>query len=205
MWLNRVRESGTSDLNITWKSFSLEQVNSKEGPDWKVWDHPQREQSRSLLALWAAEAARRQGTEAFERFHLALLTARHGGDGRIPLNEIAPMLDVAETSSLDVAKFQRDLNDKGLLDNVARDHTEATQDGGHARLRRFRHAHLHLREWQRGLSQVVHSARRRIDRVLSPLHRPHVGALLFRGAQAAPAAVAQRRCELTRRRADSDG
>ena len=130
MWLNRVRESGTSDLNITWKSFSLEQVNSKEGPDWKVWDHPQREQSRSLLALWAAEAARRQGTEAFERFHLALLTARHGGDGRIPLNEIAPMLDVAETSSLDVAKFQRDLNDKGLLDNVARDHTEATQDYG---------------------------------------------------------------------------
>ena len=38
MWLDRVKRTYKDDLDITWKNFSLQQVNSKEGPEWKVWE-----------------------------------------------------------------------------------------------------------------------------------------------------------------------
>jgi hypothetical protein len=130
VWLDRVREVYGDNLDITWKSFLLEQVNSKEGGDWKVWDNPQRERSKTLLSLWAGEAARRQSRDAFQRYHLALLTARHGSKGRIPLDQAGPLVEVAEATGLDVVRFREDLNDDRLLENVARDHTQAVEEHG---------------------------------------------------------------------------
>ena len=72
----------------------------------------------------AGEAAKRQGDEAFDKFHLALLTARHAGD-RAPLNEDDPIMKIAEESGLDVAQFKKDLEDPALLEIVAKDHEEA--------------------------------------------------------------------------------
>ena len=130
VWLDRVGQVYGKNLDITWKNFSLEQVNSKEGPDWKVWDQPAGYESRSLLSLRAGEAARRQGKGVFERFHLALLTARHGGKGRVPLNEIEPILAVAQEAGLDVGRLQEDLEDSELLNIIARDHAEAVEKHG---------------------------------------------------------------------------
>ena len=130
MWLDRVKKSYGEDLQITWKNFSLEQVNSKNGPDWKVWDQPEEYDSRSLLSLRAGEAARLQGREPFERFHLALLAARHAGDGRISLNEPGPLIEVARDAGLDVGRFQEDLKDRELLGNIGRDHTEGVSKHG---------------------------------------------------------------------------
>ena len=118
------------NLQVTWRHFSLEQVNSKKGPEWWVWDQPDTYDSRSLLSLRAGEAARRQGDEAFGRFHLALLAARHGGDGRIPLNETEPLASVARDAGLDVGRFREDLQDRELLKNIARDHTEGVEKHG---------------------------------------------------------------------------
>ena len=129
VWLRTVKEHYGDRLQITWRHFSLEQVNSKE-EGWKVWDEPDDFQGRSILSLRAAEAARRQGEEAFERFHLALLTARHGGRDRLPLNEIEPLLDVARDSGLDVQKLERDMKDRSLLDKIAEDHTEGVESYG---------------------------------------------------------------------------
>jgi len=130
VWLDRVKRDYGDNLQITWKNFSLEQMNSKEGPDWKVWEQPDTYESRSLLSLRAGEAARLQGTQLFERFHLALLTARHGGDGRIALNHAEPLVEVARNSGLDLGRFEDDLADPALLENVARDHTEAVKVHG---------------------------------------------------------------------------
>ena len=117
------------NLDITWKFFSLDQVNSKEGPGWKVWDQPDGEQRR-FLSLRAGEAARRQGKEAFARFHLALLKARHGAGERIALDETEPLVEVARGAGLDTARFQQDLQDRDLQSSIARDHTEAVEDHG---------------------------------------------------------------------------
>ena len=39
------------DLQIEWRSFALEQVNSKEGDGWKAWEQGSDYVSRGLWAL----------------------------------------------------------------------------------------------------------------------------------------------------------
>ena len=130
MWLDRVKKVYGDNLYITWKHFSLEQNSSKEGDDWKVWEQPDDYQGRSILSMRAAEAARLQGKDAFERFRRALLTARHEGGERVPLNETEPLINVAKQAGLDAGRFREDLADRSLLKNIARDHTEAVEEHG---------------------------------------------------------------------------
>ena len=129
MWLDRVKNAYGDDLEIIWKNFSLEQVNSKEGEDWKVWEQSDIGERRSLMSQVAAEAARRQGPEAHQKFHLALLTARHGGDGRIALNEEEPLIELAEKVGLDGGRLREDMKDPELKKIVGRDHEAATEEG----------------------------------------------------------------------------
>lgn len=134
MWLRRVEgelaKQGTS-LDVTWRHFLLDQVNSKEGPEWKIWEQPEDRQGKGMLAQRAGEAARKQGREAFEEYHLALLVARHGPEGRrISLNEKGPLLEVAREAGLDARKLERDMADSALLEIIGNDHTEAVRQYG---------------------------------------------------------------------------
>ena len=129
MWLDRVKQVYGEDLDITWKNFSLEQINSNEGPEWKAWEQGEPTERRSLLSQIAAEAARRQGPELYDKYHLALLTARHGGQGRIPLNEEEPLVELAEAVGLDVGRFREDLKDPDLAGIIGREHEEAAEEG----------------------------------------------------------------------------
>ena len=130
MWLDRVKKEYSDNLDITWRSFSLQQVNSTAGPEWKVWDQIDLREARSLLASVAGEAAKRQGQYAFDRFHMALLLARNTKAQRMPLNEDHLLIDVAFQSSLDVERFKKDLVDPDLVQIVARDHEEAVDRYG---------------------------------------------------------------------------
>jgi predicted DsbA family dithiol-disulfide isomerase len=130
VWLDRVSDENDGALDITWKNFQLQQINNKEGPEWKVWELPDLHEARSLLAAVAGEAALRQGKELHEKFHLALLTARHGADERIPLNEDGPIVKIAAQVGLDVDRFRKDLSDPTLIQTVQEDHTEAVEQHG---------------------------------------------------------------------------
>ena len=130
MWLDRVKNAYGSRLVVTWRNFCLEQINSTEDPDWRVWEQQDLTQRRSLIAAISGEAAKKQGIEHFEKFHLALLTARHGGNGRIALNEIEPMIDLAGKVGLDIVKFKRDLMDPQLLEVIGNDHKDAVENHG---------------------------------------------------------------------------
>ncbi|MDQ3856207.1 MAG: DsbA family protein [Chloroflexota bacterium] len=112
-------------LDLDWRYFSLEQVNWKEGETSKVWEQPE-DSTRSLAAFKGAEAARRQGREAFDRFHHALLHARHR-EGRDLSRET--VLDAAREATLDLERFTADLESQDILDSLARDHQAATQRG----------------------------------------------------------------------------
>ncbi len=114
-------------LQVTWRYFSLEQVNNKFGPDWKLWEQPESYPSRARLCFKGAEAARRQGDDAFKRFHLALLTARHV-DGK-ELTESQTILDAARQAELDMDKFETDF-ESANLDAVGRDHEEGVNTLG---------------------------------------------------------------------------
>ena len=125
MWLSKVKETYQDNLQVDWQPFSLKQVNSEEeeGPEWKAWEQP-----GALLAHRAGEAARRQGPKAFEAYHLALLRARH--EDRRDLDDEETILDTARAVGLDVARFQEDLADKSLLEDIARSHTKAVEEYG---------------------------------------------------------------------------
>ena len=118
-----MKETYGSDLQVDWQPFALEQANSKEGPEWKAWEQPD-----ALLALRAGEAARRQGSKAFEDFHPVLLKARH--EDRRDLAEEQTIMDAAKEAGLDMARFRQDLEDKSLLDYIGKSHAKAVDDFG---------------------------------------------------------------------------
>ncbi|GIW03921.1 MAG: hypothetical protein KatS3mg059_0541 [Thermomicrobiales bacterium] len=88
VWLRAVQHQLGERLIIRWRYFPLEQVNSGEGPDWKLWEQPSDFKSRGRDAFHAAIAARQQGEDAFQRFHYALLDLKHvqGKRSRPPFN-----------------------------------------------------------------------------------------------------------------------
>ena len=123
-----MREETGPKLTINWRYFSLEQVNSQQGPDWKIWEQPEGYASRGLPAFRAAEAARRQGEAAFGRFHIALLRARH--EQRRDIADVNTLVEVAESVGLEMTGFQEGLTDRKLLTRLAEDHTFAVESLG---------------------------------------------------------------------------
>jgi len=117
-----------SKLIINWRYFSLEQANSQQGPQWKLWEQPEDYASRGLRAFLAAEAARRQGEAAFDRFHTALLRARH--EQRRDIADTNTLIELAESAGVDMTRFQKDIADRQLLTRLAQDHTFAVDTLG---------------------------------------------------------------------------
>ena len=130
VWLYRVKDVCGDRVDITWKHFQLEQANNSDDSGWKVWDQCSDYKPRSLLAAKAGEAARRQGLEVFNRFHLALLEARHGGARRITLNNEEHITQIAKVEQLNVPRFIDDLRDPTLLKRISSDHMRAVEDYG---------------------------------------------------------------------------
>ena len=128
MWLSRVKEVWEDDLQITWRYFSLEQANQQEDSEFRVWEQPDHQQPRGVWALRAGEAARRQGEEAFQRFHLNLLRARH--EQQRNLEDPQVLVEVAAESGLDTQKFQQDMGDRSTLKRIAEDHTSGVEQYG---------------------------------------------------------------------------
>ena len=115
-------------LTLNWKYFSLEQVTSQQGPQWRIWEQPEDYPSRGLRAFWAAEPARRQGKAAFGRFHIALLGARH--EQRRDIADMNTLIEVAESVDLEMTRFRKDLGDHQQLAKLAEDHTFAVKTLG---------------------------------------------------------------------------
>ncbi len=128
VWLQRVKAGIGPKLTIDWKYFSLEQVNSQQGSQWKIWEQPENYSSRGLSAFRAAEAARRQGEAVFSSFHIALLRAKHE-QGR-DIADMSTLTEVAESVDLEMAQFQKDFGDRSLLAKLAEDHTFAVETLG---------------------------------------------------------------------------
>jgi predicted DsbA family dithiol-disulfide isomerase len=118
--LHNVGLSSGPRLDVTWRYFSLSQVNSKDD-GWTVWDAPTSDPVRGRLAFKAAEAARRQ--QRFDDFHLPLLEARHRD--RLDIDRIEVVERVAVDCGLDLERFRKDLADPNILESLARDHRYA--------------------------------------------------------------------------------
>ena len=102
-------------------------MNSQHGEDWKLWEQPESYPSRARLAWKGAEAARKQGNEAFERFNLALLTARHA-DGK-ELTDPETIFGAAQQAGLDLDKFKQDF-ESATLEALGPDYEEGREEYG---------------------------------------------------------------------------
>ncbi len=115
-------------VRVNWRYFPLEQINSPEGPEWKLWEQPPEHRSRGRDSFHAAIAARNQGDDAFDRFHLALLEARHAAGQDHGRRQT--LLAAARDAGLDPGRFERDLADRSLLAQIGADYEEGRERYG---------------------------------------------------------------------------
>ena len=119
-------------LTVDWCYFYLHQVNHDGASSWRIWDQPsidegwqERNYATSLRSFWAAEAARRQGMDAFQQYHIALLRARYAQGLSLAAPETVHL--VAREVGLDIAQFQESIHDPSCLQRLASDYTRADE------------------------------------------------------------------------------
>jgi protein-disulfide isomerase-like protein with CxxC motif len=118
LWLREVRS--VRSLDITWRFFSLEMVNRKEGVI------PDVQKDAGWPALRTLALARRTGgNEAVERLYLALGAARHGR--KADINALEVIQDALKQAELDPALVEQALADERTITDVLADHQEAVQ------------------------------------------------------------------------------
>lgn len=120
LWVRDVKTALGDDVEFVWRSFPLEQVNSAEGPEWKLWEQDDMYVSRGLNALRGAEAAKQQGPDQFMNYHYAILEARHVEDKNIGRKDV--VIEAARTAGLDVATFEAAFADRALMANIGNDY-----------------------------------------------------------------------------------
>ena len=130
VWLTKVREATGNTVEVDWQPFSLSQVNSDKGDDFKYWEQAEviDGSDKTLLAHRAGLAAKRQGKEAFESFFMTLLKARH--EDKKDLMDPEVINDAVRNSGIDAARFREDLADPDLLREIGESHTIAVEEHG---------------------------------------------------------------------------
>jgi len=118
LWAREVRN--VRPLEITWRFFSLEVINRKEGatPNFQTdWSWP----ALRTLAL----ARRKGGNEAVEQLYLALGAAQHGRKESI--REVEVIQAALKQAGLDPQWAEEALADEATKEEVLADHNEAVQ------------------------------------------------------------------------------
>jgi len=118
-WLKLVEKSGQT-LNINWRPFAIQMDAPNE-----YWNRSWNTANSELRGFIAAEAARRQGSEAFLRFHDALEGAVH--EQLLELGEESTLIAVTQQAGLDIERFQADWHDPQLAQAAQRSHMQAIE------------------------------------------------------------------------------
>ena len=127
MWLDMVKEELGDNLQINWRSFALEQVNSEHGRDWKAWEQGTDYTSRGLWPLRGGIAARQQGSAEHKEYMAKILHAKHVERDDVRTRE--SILEIAVSASLDIDNFTEVLDDPKSLKTIGNDHKHARELG----------------------------------------------------------------------------
>lgn len=118
-WLKHVKKNGQS-VDIDWRPFAIQMENPNE-----YWEQPWESANSELRGFIAAEAARRQGSESFSRFHDALEQLVH--EQLLELRDEVTLLGAAQQAGLNLDKFQTDWHDPQLAQDARRQHLEGLE------------------------------------------------------------------------------
>lgn len=118
LWIREVRK--VRPVDVTWRFFSLEVVNRKEGVT------PDFQKDGSWAAHRTLALARRQGgNDAVERLYLALGAAQHGR--RESIKDLEIIQAAAKQADLDPGIVEAALADESTIQHVLADHEEAVR------------------------------------------------------------------------------
>ena len=118
LWIREVRK--VRPVDVTWRLFSLEVVNRKEGTE------PDYQNGGSWAALRTLALVRRQGgNEAVEKLYLTLGAAQHGRKESI--KQLDVLREAAKKADLDSAIVDAALADESTIHDVLADHEEAVR------------------------------------------------------------------------------
>lgn len=127
-------EARHANISVTWRHFSLEQLNAPN-PEWKLWEQPLEyelvEESpfamRMLRSFLASYAAMLQGPRAFARFRLHMFAAKHNEKKEMSRPEV--ILAAAEEAELDMAAFRREWQSPEARQRLREDHLSGERLG----------------------------------------------------------------------------
>jgi predicted DsbA family dithiol-disulfide isomerase len=118
LWVREARE--VRPVDVTWRFFSLEVVNRKQGVE------PDYTNGLGWAALRTLALARRQGSnEAVEKLYLALGNAQHGRGESI--KDAEGVRNALRRAELDPGLVDTALADETTIEDVLRDHQEAVR------------------------------------------------------------------------------
>lgn len=120
-WLDRVRETGRG-LSVTWRTFSLKEVNRPAESASFLSDTPV--ESVSIVALMLAKAAQAAGMDVFENYHEVVFEAMQGEHRRL---DRADLLRVAHEAGVDIDRFDSAGVQQKWLAAVRADHREGLE------------------------------------------------------------------------------
>ena len=118
-WLKLVQKSGHA-LDINWHPYAIQMDDPNA-----YWNRSWATANSELRGFIAAEAARRQGSEAFLRFHDALEGAVH--EQLLELGEESTLITVTQQAGLDMDRFLADWHDLQLTQAVQRSHEQGSE------------------------------------------------------------------------------
>lgn len=126
-WLFDLQQQLDHPLDITWRYFSIEQVNkAADAPN--VWEHPNDGTSSTMRAFQGVHAAGKQGEDKYLEYMAALFNQRHVNKRNLGTQSI--LEDTAEQVGLDLAQFRIDLQSDEVFGIFQQDHTEAVEKYG---------------------------------------------------------------------------
>jgi 2-hydroxychromene-2-carboxylate isomerase len=114
------------DIHITWRFFSLEEVNREEGKK-HPWERPWA-YGWSLLRIAALLRRQPDGNDAVDRFYEAAGRALHEDGRKVHTPEGAA--EVLTEAGLDPAAVERAIEDQSTHDEVRTDHQRVLDLGG---------------------------------------------------------------------------
>jgi len=125
-WLIDLEEK--SQIDITWKPFLLEQINSENNEDWNAWDQDLNEYvSRGIWPHLGGIAARNISKDAGYKYMKAIFEDKH--IERKDVRSRDYIVDLSKKLNIYSNKFINDIDSSKSLDMISASHIEADQKG----------------------------------------------------------------------------
>tara|TARA_Y100000590_G_C15466576_1_gene918476 strand:+ start:85 stop:642 length:558 start_codon:yes stop_codon:yes gene_type:complete len=114
-------------LSINWRSFLLEQVNNKNGDDWKAWEQSSDYISRGIWPLRGGIASSYISEDYRDIFSNAIMEKKHVDRHDVRSREY--VIDLAVECGMNKNEFSKYLDSDQTMDSIIQDHLFAEKLG----------------------------------------------------------------------------